>query len=121
MEVEDINRDTLKMRILGNRLGRIYEHLPGFGFISKSWGKCTLYLSYKLKKFLLEYRKFLLDHISQGMLQKYKISKSKIHEVTFPESTFNICNSMEQRLKYVRKRFPLLTWDTRYKELIEIV
>ena len=30
-------------------------------------------------------------------------------------------NTIEQRLKYVRKRFPLLTWGTRDKELVEIM
>ena len=59
LDVEGIDRDTFTMRILGNRLGRIYEPLPGYGFISKSLGKCAVYLSYKLRKFLLEYRKFL--------------------------------------------------------------
>ena len=66
------------------------------------------------------YRKFLLDYINQGMPQKYK-SKSKVHDVSFPESKFILGNTIEQRLKYARKRFPLLTWDTRYKELVEIM
>ena len=74
----------------------------------------------KLRKFLLGYRKFLLGYINQGMPQRYK-SKSKVHEVSFPESKFILGNTIEQRLKYVRKRFPLLTWDTRYKELVEIM
>ena len=71
------------MRALANRLGKIYEPLPGYAFISKSLGKSALYLSYKLRKFLLEYRKILLDYVSQGMPLKYK-SKSKINDVSFP-------------------------------------
>ena len=56
LEIEGIDEGTFTMRALANRLGRIYEPLPGYGFISKSLGKCALYLSYKLRKFLLEYR-----------------------------------------------------------------
>ena len=120
LEIEGIDEGTFTMRALANRLGRIYEPLPGYGFISKILGKCALYLSYKIRKFLLEYRKILLDYVNQGMPQKYK-SKCKVTDVSFPESEFILGNSIEQKLKYVRKRFPLLTWDTRYSELVQIM
>ena len=117
LEIEAIDENTFTMRALANRLGKIYEPLPGYAFISKSLGKSALYLSYKLRKFLLEYRKILLDYVSQGMPQKFK-SKSKVNDVSFPESNFILGNSIEQKLKYVRKRYALLTWDTRYTELV---
>ena len=53
LEIEGIDEGTFTMRALANRLGRIYEPFPGYGFISKSLGICALYLAYKLRKFLL--------------------------------------------------------------------
>ena len=114
----DFLDDTLNMRVLGRELGRCYEPLPLCAAILKSWVKAALFISYKLRKTLLSYRKMVLDFVASGCPRKWKDTKKEDCNITFPEPQNIPGENIESKLRYCKKKFPILDWDLRFFEIL---